>query len=225
MSTAEAQSRGLDLRRIAQLNDRLLQLLSAEQQGRARTRFYSAVLESEDSGALIEKPDSLGILELDRKIRMLAALKSMTLLAEQHTTSNTKGRNFDASLIMQLKPFGNHHLGTFTQSGSSHKVLIEWRDYVQVGVSIQIDQELFKRLENITNLLSTDKPDDFCSLPCRGFFHDPNRPGFGIVFNLPPRASINEDDCRELQKLIKLHGAMPASNRHLRTNSNLLTDL
>jgi serine/threonine protein kinase len=204
LSTAEAQSRSPDLRRIAQLNDRLLQLLSTEQQGRARTQFYSAVLGSEDAGALVEKPDSLGILELDRKIRMLASLKSMTLLAEQHTTSNTKGRNFDASLITQLKPFGNHHLGTFTQSGSSHKVLIEWRDYARVGGNKQVDQELFKRLENITNLLSTDKPDDFRSLPCRGFYHDPNRPGFGMVFDLPPRASINEGDCRELQKLIKL---------------------
>ena len=68
-------------------------------------------------------------------------------------------------------------------------------------------------------MLGQDKPEEFCALNCRGFFHDVRRSALGLVFDYPQTASSfqSQKEPRSLQHLLtetsrypKLHPTLDA---------------
>lgn len=176
----------------SELNDRLVQVLNREQQERARTHFSAALLESRFLESIELSHDGVDLIALDRKTRLRLALKTMTELTTTHAARGIDGRQIPTELVQILGSFHDHNLGIYSGPINSRRVLIEWRMYAGQEVDETVLQELFVRLECIVDLLRMEKPRDFCSLPCRGFFHDASRRGFGVIYDLSLKLS---DDC------------------------------
>ena len=81
---------------------------------------------------------------------------------------------------------------------------MEWRWYGRKSADKTINDELFVRVEAIADLLSQEKPQEFRALDCRGFFHDPNRLAFGIVYDylLPTGLALSDSEPKTLHNLI-----------------------
>ena len=184
-------SPSVQCRTLAQRNDWLTSLLDKKQQARARTRFSSTFLDSRVSKNLREKQDKLTSFALNREIRMLAALKTMSELTAMQTASH----QLDIAYIGRLGSFGKHDLTTFANRSRKdpfeHPVLVEWRKYGRNQGDVSVSQELFVRLDELVGLLKMEKPKEFCSLPCLGFYHDPTRCAFGVVYELPKILALN----------------------------------
>ena len=78
--------------------------------------------------------------------------------------------------------FGVHSIASakLSQDQQKIRVLVEWLYY-----DVDFNEELLIRVEAITDLLSKEKPAEFLGLDCAGFFHDPSKPAFGLVFPYP----------------------------------------
>jgi len=176
------------LRAVGDHIDRLNALLSGPQRIRAKNRLSSLVIESRFSEFVENRRNdpSLDEIGLDREIRVLAALKSMNELTKSHARQNPRGQQIRYQQVDISNPFGSHHLGWHIETETENKIpiLIEWRTYGRTGAD-QVNRKLFARMESIVNLLQTEKPGEFRSLSCRGFFHDPSLRRFGVAYDLP----------------------------------------
>ena len=177
------------IRELARLNDCLINVLDREQQDRTRKYFSLVVPESAFSEFIGQNHDGSSLQALDRDIRMRATLETITGLTTNRAVRDVGSRQIRPELIKDLKPFGNHHVGTFSGISGDQRVLVEWRMYDRQEADHVVNQELFTQLERFTDLMSMDKPEGFCSLQCQGFFHDLSRCGFGLVFDLPLQPS------------------------------------
>ena len=67
-----------------------------------------------------------------------------------------------------------------------------------------MQNELLVRADAIAEMLGQDKPEEFCALNCRGFFHDVRRSALGLVFDYPQTASSfqSQKEPRSLQHLL-----------------------
>jgi hypothetical protein len=176
-------------RDLADLNDRLTNDLSEKQQDCAKTYFSSVLLEGHFLTSIRHNQDNLSIVALDAEFRRQIALKTMKALTAEHANRDDGCRQIRPEQIKILEPFGCHHLGTFLQG--EQNILIEWRLYGRQEVGRVVLEELFTRLESLTYLLKMEKPENFCSLPCRGFFHDHDQCRFGVVYDLPSKLPVN----------------------------------
>ena len=76
------------------------------------------------------------------------------------------------------------------------KVLVEWRDY-EKKLDDDIEDEklqrqlktMFQRIPGLVAMLRRPKPSSFRDLDCLGYFHDPEKTRFGIVYGFPDNHS------------------------------------
>jgi hypothetical protein len=67
-----------------------------------------------------------------------------------------------------------------------------------------VNEELFVRVDAITDLLGQGKPTEFRALDCRRFFHDLTRSAFGVVYNYPRTAPL----CQSVTRPRSLHSLL-----------------
>ncbi|KAF2468700.1 kinase-like protein [Lindgomyces ingoldianus] len=166
-------------RAIGHLNDQLYQFLSPQQQQICRA-WLTATLTREPSVSLDSAP-----YVRQKDIRIRVSLGQMNHLANEHLERDKNHRQLNPSDIEIGSRFGDHNFGTIDKPADKPPVLIEWRTYNLAYVDERVNQEMFSRVELITDLLGTEKPGEFRSLNCKGFFHDVGRRAFGMVFDLP----------------------------------------
>jgi serine/threonine protein kinase len=164
---------------ISRLNDSLENLLSDDQQEISKTYFKAAFIKhnSPDSEILNEMPTSSSI-----KIRVV--LSQMEKLILDHSSRNSHHQQLNPKSVRIGKAFGDHNIAIWTQNDVSRQVLVEWHRHNRESVDETVTAELFMRLEALTQHLALKKPPEFRALDCRGFFHDPSRIAFGVVFEL-----------------------------------------
>jgi serine/threonine protein kinase len=191
---------------LGRLNDRLGELLGRGMQGKSRTYFQESMIASEDELLLEKIRDDDKGLSFDKEIRMRATLKHMTELVMQHYETDACKQQLDLKDVTIGPQFGNHNLGSVQEGDFTHQVLMEWREYGRQCADKTINHELFVRVEAIADLLSQEKPEEFRALDCRGFFHDPNRLAFGVVYDYPQWTWPKQDKLRlkSLQELIAI---------------------
>lgn len=169
-------------RRLKRLNDRLLKLLNDDQREVARISFllsYSLSTSTDDSR---DDPNFSG---LDHETRCLISLKSMTELVNKHSVDQDADQRIDSKRISNQGEFGHYEIGDLNERDERKKVLIEWHGYASDEVRQGRLEELFNRLRSMVALLRLERPDEFCSLPCLGFFHDvESNYRFGVVYEL-----------------------------------------
>ncbi|KAF2474368.1 kinase-like protein [Lindgomyces ingoldianus] len=188
---------------LSELNDRLDELLNERLQEKSRAYFRASMVEDEDNLFLQMVRDDVKGMSFPKEIRMRATLKYMTELAMQHHERDTYKRQLDVKSVKVGSAFGDHNIGRFQEGDLSHPVLVEWRWYGRQSSEKTINRELFVRVDAIADLLGQDKPKEFCTLDCRGFFHDPNQFAFGVVYDYP-RATAPYQGNPQLKSLRKL---------------------
>lgn len=173
---------------LRKLNDRLDELLTERIREKSRAYFVVSIVQSEDELFLQQIRDNINGISSHKEIRTRAMLMLITELAIKHYERDTYKQQLDVKSVTIGPAFRDHNIGQFQQGDLSHPVLVEWRWYGRQSSDETVNRELFVWVDAIANLLGQDKPKELCTLDCRGFFHDPNRLAFGVVYDYPRAA-------------------------------------
>jgi serine/threonine protein kinase len=177
-------AQSLNLSTLLKLNDELHCFLSREQHEIAREYFNVTVMEGDDE--LFERFDNReNSVALNHEIRMRANIKHVNNLLARGSGSESRTMKIEPSAVELGDRFGDHCLGRFNNGQISRPVWVEWRRYGQHGAEENTMENLYGRAARIAELLSQEKPEAFRTLQCSGFFHDPARAAFGVVFKIP----------------------------------------
>ncbi|RYP79796.1 hypothetical protein DL770_006511 [Monosporascus sp. CRB-9-2] len=191
-----------DLAGLSRLNDGLRSMLNPEQEERCREYFHVVVME--EASDLSEPPvgTDRGV-SLDKEIRMRVNIKHVNTLLAQDAVSESRTMHVEPSAVDIRSVFGQHHVALLSNHQPPQPVLVEWRRYGRHGADEDVIGKLYRRTAMIAEVLSHEKPEEFRTLRCNGFFHSPDRAAFGLVFEIPrtPLAS-NSLKPMNLQQLI-----------------------
>lgn len=190
----------LELSRIVKANDELHNILSQEQ--KQKYREYLNIYMIGENDELFERIESGNSnVTLNNDIRMRANIKHINTILAKDDGSNSRRMLLELSAVEQQQSFGEYSLGRFHDGGP---IWVEWRKYGKHNADEQTLKTLYKRAAGIAELLSQDKPEQFRTLKCTGFFHEPVKAAFGIVFEIPLRVEYDINSLRlvSLDKLI-----------------------
>jgi serine/threonine protein kinase len=195
---------------LTPLNDLLNEHLSRDQQARSRDLFKISAVESLGTTFCESGSQSL---TLDKEIRLALALKRMTTLTECQDESESSRYRIDSRALMLKNRFGEHHIGSLTDSTSARQVLVEWRRYADNNLDEATSRNWFARLNAIVIRLSAERPASLRSLQCNGYLHDSARHAFGIVYDFPQVAGTPDADIQimTLHQWITKTAAYPES--------------
>lgn len=178
------------------LIDQLMNLLPIEYKEQARTRLELDLIQSEDATVLETTRRRYKNTSLGERIGMLLTIKRMSLLAFQRAKECRPDLYLDPNSVTfasaEQHTLEDHDLATIKDKHdhSERRVLVEWIRY-NTHWEGPVSEEMIARVEAIAELLSsTTNPADFRLLHCSGFFHQPDRHAFGLVYDFPCPPSI-----------------------------------
>lgn len=169
---------------LLELNDELHCFLDQEQKTMSREYFNVTVMEG-DSKLFERFEDGDASLVLNHEIRMRANIKHVNNLLARDCGSASRALEVKPSLFEQGERFGDNHLGRVHDSQPPRTVWVEWRNYGRHGADEHTIGQLCDRAARLAELLSQERPEAFRTLRCNGFFHEPGKAAFGIIFELP----------------------------------------
>jgi serine/threonine protein kinase len=192
----EPDAQNLDFSNFSYLNDKLQDFLTLEQREKSREYFFIMVME-EPELLSDEMEGGAPSGSLTHEIRMRVKLKYINqILADDRVFSSDRSLKLEPTTVEQLISFGDHHRGRFIdQSGGSRPIWIEWHRYGNHEAKKEIMEKLHARAAQTAQLLAEDKPESFRSLTCCGFFHEPGREAFGMVFEFPDSVANRDLIC------------------------------
>ncbi|RYP90030.1 hypothetical protein DL770_003875 [Monosporascus sp. CRB-9-2] len=190
----------LDFSSLMSLNDNLQSFLNREQMETSREYFIITVLDEYGQSAdQIGNEATCGTLS--HEIRMRANIKTISNLLAENAVSAPTTRFIKPAAVNQLVPFGDHHHGRLSEGQATRPVWVEWRRYGKHGANEETIKKLYERASQSTELLAQPKPASFRTLTCSGFYHEPERAAFGIVFEFPAlvtgQRSVKPTDLRQ----------------------------
>ncbi|KAI1497171.1 kinase-like protein [Biscogniauxia marginata] len=193
-----------ELSRILQANDELHDILSQEQKEKYREYFHIHVMGEKDE--LFDRIEN-GHTHIapDKEIRMRANIKHINALLANDVGSDSRTMQTEPSAVKIQGSYGeNSALGWFNSGQEKRPVWVEWRRYGKHGADERTLETLHRRTARIAEVLSQEKPELFRTLKCTGFFHEPAKAAFGVVFEIPllEEDATNSLEPRSLQKLI-----------------------
>jgi len=173
-----------DLSRLLKLNDELHFFLSREQKEISREYFNVTVME--EDGTLFDRLLNADTgAALNHEIRMRAKIKHINNLLARDSGSASRKMQVESNVVETRDPFGDHLLGWINNGQAPHPVLVEWRKYGKHGADEHTMEQIYGRTARIAELLSQEKPQAIRTLECSGFFHEPRRAAFGLIFEIP----------------------------------------
>lgn len=174
----------LDLSQLFKLNEELRCFLDQAQTESSRTYFNISVMRGDEKPSEQCKFQETGAT-LNHEIRMRANIKSIHDLLARDAVSGSRKMMLEPESVELSGRVDSHYLGQLKDGQRSRPVWVEWREYRQHGADKVTMENLYERAAGIAELLSQEKPRAFRTLQCTGFFHDPVRAAFGLVFELP----------------------------------------
>jgi serine/threonine protein kinase len=158
----------------------------------ARSQVEKELMETEDLAVLAIMQDQYSDYSATERIGMLLTIKRMSMLAFQKE-SRTRPDLFiqdPSDVILDTAApsgrLGEHSLAKMRESidGPQRRVVVEWIQYTTAWEE-SVTEELFARVEAIASLLNNPaKPTDLV-LHCFGYYHEPSRHAFGVVYEFP----------------------------------------
>jgi serine/threonine protein kinase len=196
---------------LTELNDRLDDFLVGDMNERSQLFFRVYILENKDEPALQHIQDNTNASLLPTEIRMRAALKHMNELAMGHSERDTCMLQIDEKRIKIPSGYKEHITGHLLGDSVGQPILVEWRDFGRQSADKTVQNELLVRADAIAEMLGQKKPEEFCALHCRGFFHSTKRSAFGLVFDFPQIESLDPIavDPRSLHNLLEQTSGQP----------------
>lgn len=169
----------------------LISHLPLDSREQIQTRVEVGLIESEDLNELNSVQERYEQAAVGDRIGMLATIKLMSILALERTKTTRPDLHLDFKTITIStsgdRPLIDHDIGTIDsdQRNVKCKIVIEWRRYATYWHG-PVSSEMLARIEANAELLSpSNKPPNVRSLDCIGFFHQPLRHAFGIVYRFP----------------------------------------
>lgn len=129
--------------------------------------------------------ETSGMLYIDKAL--VKVVKQMHSLTAEQSLPYVKNRKIVRDLLHDWRSFQACHTARYHPGldESELHVLIEWVVY-DVHWADRVGVQLFKRIDSLVELLSSpSNAERLRILPCRGYFHAPDRRAFGLVYELP----------------------------------------
>ncbi|KAM6513272.1 hypothetical protein FALCPG4_015715 [Fusarium falciforme] len=177
----------------------LIEALPSYYRSIAKEHLVSQVLKSDDTEQLGGL--STAVTEADAEnIDILLAVKHLTALSKTGRLTERSDLILDQNCITVKGHVDIHSLAM--QEPTSELVLVEWLRYRASWADGVIGPELLRRLTSVVGLLHAESTAKIPgSLHCRGIFHDPSEPAFGVVYDLPLQGT----------QPVTLHGLLSAA--------------
>jgi serine/threonine protein kinase len=192
MRAIEFQPNAPDFASIRWQNTKLMNTLPDQARSLARSYLETAILDSGSPDVLEATKEALEISGADEGIAMLLAVRKMTLVAQDHALVSRPELQLKKEKIFEKAVIAQHSIARYGSVGEADfqsEVIVEWLHYNAVWSDEIIGQELFIRIRTIAELLASAGNDKFTVpsvLQCKGFFHDPTRFAFGLVYKISP---------------------------------------
>jgi serine/threonine protein kinase len=199
---------------LRQENDLLIDHLSHEGRGRARTYLDTQMMSEPSVAEMATIGESNPTLS---RLSIMAAVKCVTELLRRRPAHPA---DINRSRLEMKKRVGDFQIQYLRGHRGKDKslVLVESKTYREHYSSPQTAEELHKRLEEITEILQTAnraaEKDSFRVLPCAGFYQDPSACSCGLVYEFPT-SSPNE------QKFLTLRSALEETQEKLQLQPSL----
>lgn len=171
-------------------NDFLLSILPTRYQTLARMCLESRMLETEDPEILGNMTSALEHNQSTpgHQIAFLAAIKRLNVLVSKSSGSGSRGNIIEPNILQPRDVLEDFYTSQVLdpETQKLDKVLVEWNTYDDHYSDDEIANELFARLEAVTDLLSSAHTlDKLRVLRCRGFYHEPSTYSLGLVYDFP----------------------------------------
>ncbi|MCJ1396370.1 hypothetical protein MMC18_009260 [Xylographa bjoerkii] len=175
---------------LRHLNNGLRDLLPWGSRQRLQTHLEYSIVKSQNPDVLEETQHAIENWSSKNRMAMLAAIKRMTILAMEQADLHESPLSMSPKTLQYLgstaEPEWNPGVLIGNSRDETRQVLVEWMRYDSPLVDEQIGRERLVRVEAMAELLNiAEKPEDFRTLRCSGFFHDPDECRFGLVFDYP----------------------------------------
>ncbi|KAL2811840.1 hypothetical protein BJX63DRAFT_397924 [Aspergillus granulosus] len=182
--TSTDRTQRVTMSQLLRLNNDLYLFLGRTDRDAFHEYFNLTVAERDDEIFQPSERMEMGII-VDEEIRMRATIRHINKLLDSGSVSNSDEMRVELSHVLLRQRFGQHHIAQFTGDQKSRPVWVEWRGYGRHGVDEEVQAQLYRRTAKLAELLSQEKPPTLRTLDCCGFFHDPTRVAFGLIFDIP----------------------------------------
>ncbi|KAJ8122160.1 hypothetical protein ONZ43_g1577 [Nemania bipapillata] len=178
------QTQLLDFSGLISLIDNLQNILTREQMEILQEYFLITVLDEcgESAGQI---GSDTTCISLSYEIRMRANIKHISNLLAKDAISSRSVPYIDLVNLNIPNKLGDNNYGTVSEGDHRRLIWVEWREYRKHGTSQEMIDRLYERASQAAELLSRDKPASFRTLTCSGFFHQPERAAFGLIYEFP----------------------------------------
>lgn len=183
---------------LRHLNNRLAALLPVTTRDSMQTHLVRNIVgETDDLDILEGAQYTFETDTINKKVGILASIKRMTHLLDKHNIQKRPDLHVTSEDIVLKDQVADCTLGEIKpQLGErSHPVLIEWMCYETPLVNEKEGTQRLTRLDSIAAFLNhTNQPAELRTLRCSGYFHEPSKTRFGLIFDFPdlPPASRSQ---------------------------------
>ncbi|KAI1321914.1 kinase-like protein [Xylariaceae sp. FL0255] len=187
----EVEDQHHDYSALMSLNDDLHSYLSPEKTKISQEYFMITVLDH-SAEPVRDLGTDVKCANLSHEIRVRANIKHISALLADSLISSLTVPQVDPTTFGPLKKLGDHSYGQINDGTTRRRMWVEWREYKNQGADKETIRKLYERAAQAAELLSQDKPASFRTLTCSGFFHQPQKASFGLIYNFPDWASSTE---------------------------------
>ncbi len=197
---------------LRHLIDQLYEVLPSEHLKMANSQFETELVESTDVDILGDMYEQYTVHPVAKRVCMLLTIKRMSILAFHQTRRIRPDLFIESSSDVRVdeeQVLGEHNLADIDDGdGTTRRVVVEWIYYSPAWEG-PVSEEMMARVEAIAVLLNNPVGPINHVLHCSGYYHQPSRPAFGVVYEFP--ASPLPLKPRTLASII--HETMEARNR------------
>lgn len=168
------------------LNDELMQFLPSKLETLVRTQLELWMIGTDNADTLHMTREAFHNSFPYHRIGLLAAIKHVSVLSNNHKELSRPDLNLQNTVHCESH-HDNYSLGYIQLPAEEirTRVLVEWKVYDTHYVG-EVGDELFIRVEALAELLNSAGESSGLRTPhCTGYFHDPLRHSFGLVYNFP----------------------------------------
>jgi serine/threonine protein kinase len=167
-------------------NDSMANRLPSAMVKQIQTRLEASILHTEDIELLHSAHTCFDQRSPFRDIGVLAAIKEMSKLYKDSTSSSEHDLKLEQEWISDWKSIRPHDSGWLDRPGSGGRMVFLEHRQIQATWTEQAGIELFKRVSSLTYLLHvTPAHGHLRTLHCLGFYCNPKNLAFTLVFEYP----------------------------------------
>ena len=210
-SATEHQSSREVEQTLAVTNDHLYLLLPTELLRHCQVLLEQRLIAAADVEELREAEELLQTTLPYRRLGLLATIKRVTLVTQSRKTQCRRDLFIEErGMVHAREDFGEHCLGVVPNNYRGRRGRPVFMEFLRYDIHWEgpVTEEMLVRIESIAEMHSQDdKPSSIRSLDCIGYFHQPEKHAFCIVYDFPvgsPESGDEEIEVYSLHDILKM---------------------